>query len=157
MCASGVVALFAPVRLQQDAIDLIEVDGLGAISDSLDEGAEAEVAYASQQALRRADDQRERLEREGRVRESGAVELGMNEAGEVFRRELGDEDGEGDAALELVVRAERELGEELGLGDEDEVVVLQEAAATPPLTASSPARAGAQPPAARHPSPVCPA
>ena len=53
------VALLSPVRLQQDAIDLLEVDGLGAIADSLDEGAETEIAYASQEAFRRADDERD--------------------------------------------------------------------------------------------------
>jgi hypothetical protein len=30
--------------LQQDAVDLLELDGLGAVSDGLDEGAEAKVA-----------------------------------------------------------------------------------------------------------------
>jgi hypothetical protein len=39
-----------PVRLKQDAIDLLEVDRLGAIADGFEESAQAEVSSPSQVA-----------------------------------------------------------------------------------------------------------
>ena len=41
------VSVFAPVGLQQDAVDLLEIDGAGAVADGLDERAEAEVAHSA--------------------------------------------------------------------------------------------------------------
>lgn len=41
------VDLLAPVGLEKDSIDLLEVDGFGAVSDGLEQGAEAEVPSAS--------------------------------------------------------------------------------------------------------------
>jgi hypothetical protein len=38
------VEFLAPVGLQQDAIDLLELDGFGAIAYGLEQGAEAEVS-----------------------------------------------------------------------------------------------------------------
>ena len=55
------VAVFAPVGLEQDAVDLFEVDGLCAISDGFDERGDAEVARASEDAFAGAYDESERL------------------------------------------------------------------------------------------------
>jgi hypothetical protein len=72
----GEVDLLAPVGLEEDAIDLFEVDGLGAIADRLEQGAETEVFGASEDALARADDEAERVVGEGGVGEGHPVELG---------------------------------------------------------------------------------
>ena len=59
--ASGRVAVLSPVRLEQDAVDLLEVDGLGAVSDGLEQSAEAEVAHATKHASGGAHDEGERV------------------------------------------------------------------------------------------------
>ncbi len=64
------VALLAPVRLDEHAVDLLEVDGLHAVTHGLDERTEAEVARAPQDTIRRPCDQREGRRSEGLVRRS---------------------------------------------------------------------------------------
>src|SRR5690606_16826234 len=100
--------------------------GLGAVTDGLEERAEAEVADAAEAPLGGTHDEREGVGGEDRVREPGAIELGADEGGDVVGRELRQEHGVGHAAAQVLVRRERELGERLGLGNEDEVVVLRE-------------------------------
>ena len=51
------------MRLQQDAVDLLEVDGADAVANGLEERADAQVAGAAQVALGGADDEPERLRR----------------------------------------------------------------------------------------------
>lgn len=65
--------------LQEDAIDLFEVDGLGAVSHCFEQVCDAEVASAAQHAFRRADEQAERIVGEGAVREGDPVELSADE------------------------------------------------------------------------------
>jgi hypothetical protein len=60
------------------------------------------------------------------VGESGTIELGAHEGEDVVGGELAEEHRVGDATAEVIVGREGELGEELGLCDEDEVVVLGE-------------------------------
>jgi len=54
---------------------VFEVDDAGLVADGLDEGAQAEVAGAAQQAFAGADDEGERFRGEGVVAEAGVVEL----------------------------------------------------------------------------------
>lgn len=49
------------MRLNEDAVDRIEVDGPGLRAHGFDEGAQAQVAGPPQEPLRRTDDERERL------------------------------------------------------------------------------------------------
>ncbi len=51
--------MLTPVGLEEDAVDLLEIDGLDAIADGLDESAEAEVADATEDALGGTDDKGE--------------------------------------------------------------------------------------------------
>lgn len=120
------VALSPPVGLQQDAVDLLEVDGLGAVADGLHHGGEGEVSDASEDAFAGARDEVERLVGEGVMAESDFVELPEDEGDGVVGREPLQQDGVGDAAPEVVVHSQIQLGEQLWLGDEDEVVVLGE-------------------------------
>ncbi len=111
---------------------------LDAIADGLEERAEAEVSDASEDALGGACDEGEGVVGEDGVGESSAIELGADEGEDVVGGELSEEDGVGDATAKVVVRREGELGEELGLCDEDEVValgkVLEEETKTPEIT-----------------------
>ena len=73
-CA-GTVMMFSPVGLHEDAIDVLECDGPALLADGLDEGAEAEVASASDEAIARSDDECQGLIGEGVVCQSNAIEL----------------------------------------------------------------------------------
>jgi hypothetical protein len=81
------------VGLEEDAVDLGEVDGLEAISDGLEERAEAEVSDASEDAFGGACDEGEGVVGEDGVGEPGAIELGADEGEDVVGGELGEEDG----------------------------------------------------------------
>src|SRR5687768_13644256 len=73
------VDLLAPVRLEQDAIDLLELDGFGAVADGFEQGAQAEISRLAQTAIGRAHDEAECVVGEGAVGERGLVELGPDE------------------------------------------------------------------------------
>ena len=45
------VLLSSPVGLHEDAVDLFEVDGAGAVADGFQQGGDAEVACAPEDAL----------------------------------------------------------------------------------------------------------
>jgi hypothetical protein len=67
------------MRLNEDAVDLLEIHDAGLVSDGFDERAEAQVAGAAQQTFAGAHDQGQGFGREGVVAETGAVELLQNE------------------------------------------------------------------------------
>jgi hypothetical protein len=52
------VQFLAPMGLEQDAVDLLQVNCFGAVADGLEQGADAEDSFAG------ADDERERVVRE---------------------------------------------------------------------------------------------
>ena len=99
------VSLPTPVRLQEDAVDLLEVDSLRLISDSFHHGCDAEVSDASDHSFARSCDEVECLVGEGVVAECDLVELLENELDGVIRREFLQHDRVGDAASEIVVDA----------------------------------------------------
>ncbi|MBK7582067.1 MAG: hypothetical protein IPI67_17905 [Myxococcales bacterium] len=112
--------------LEQDAVDLLQVDGFGAVAHGFEQGAEAEVSGAAQDALGRADDEAERVVSEGRVGERHLVELGADEVGHAVGCELLHQDRVGDAVLDVFVDGEAQAAEQLGLGDQDQAVILGE-------------------------------
>lgn len=61
--------------LEKDAVDLLEVDGAGAVADGLHQSTKAEVARAAEVALAGADDESERLGGERGVGKRDGVEL----------------------------------------------------------------------------------
>ena len=67
--------------LHEDGVDLFEIDGSGVKSDGFDEGADAEVFNGTQGAFGNTEDQGGGILGEGAVRESGAVELGVDVVG----------------------------------------------------------------------------
>jgi hypothetical protein len=73
------IAVLSRVGLEQHAIDLFEVDGPGAVPDCLDEGCDAEVSGAPEDAFGGPYDEPKRYGREGRVRHRDAIELGPDE------------------------------------------------------------------------------
>ena len=116
--------VFSPVRLQEDAVDLVEADDLLAVSDGFEHGGETEVADPPEDALGGADDQGDGVFAEGVVAEADDVELGIEEGLQVVGIEPGDTDGIGDAALDVLIDGQVQLVHELGLGEEDQVMIL---------------------------------
>ena len=47
----GQIGFFLPMRLEQDAIDVVDVDGLVGAADGLDHAADAEIAILAQDAI----------------------------------------------------------------------------------------------------------
>ena len=74
------VDLLAPVGLKQDAVDLLELDGFGAVAHGLEQGAKTEISRLAQAAFGRAHDEAERVVGEGAVGECGLVELGRTKS-----------------------------------------------------------------------------
>ena len=65
--------------LNEYAVDLFEIDDADLVAHGFDEAAQAQVAGAAQEAFAGADDQGQRLRREGVVAQAGAVELAQDE------------------------------------------------------------------------------
>ena len=63
------------MRLNEDAIDLLEIHDAGLVADRLDERAQTQVAGAAQQSFAGTDDECQRFGREGVVAETGAIQL----------------------------------------------------------------------------------
>ncbi len=59
--------VMSPVGLDEDGVDLLQVDAFGLVADGLQEGTEAEVADAAQEAFSGADDEGEGFLGEGVV------------------------------------------------------------------------------------------
>ena len=63
----GAVAVFAPVRLNENAVDLFEIDDADLIAHGFDERTQAQVAGAAQQSFAGTHDQGQRFGRKGIV------------------------------------------------------------------------------------------
>ena len=74
------VAVISPVGLNEDAVDLLEIDGADLVAHRFDQGAETEIAGAPQQAFGGADDEGQGLRAESVVAQAGAVELSQDKA-----------------------------------------------------------------------------
>ena len=47
----GCVLLFTPMRLHEDAVDLVKADFAFAVADGFEQGSDAQVAYAAKDAF----------------------------------------------------------------------------------------------------------
>ena len=61
----GLVTVFSPMGLNEDAVDLFEVHDAVLVADGFDERTQAEIAGAAQQAFAGTHDQGQRFGREG--------------------------------------------------------------------------------------------
>jgi len=114
------------VGLKQDAVDLFEVGGFGAVADSFEEAGQGDVPGAADEALGGSDDEIERLGGECLVGEADLVELAEDEVADLIGIEFGQEDRVGDAAFDVVVDGEVDFGQEGGLADENQIVIFGE-------------------------------
>jgi hypothetical protein len=121
-----VVGVFLPVRLQEDAVDVVDVDALVGGADRLDQAADAEVAGLAQDAVGGADNEVDGGSGEGVVGQSDAIEFAQDEVTHVVGIEPLGDDRVGDAALDVLVDAEVQSGEQIGPAEQDQVVVFGE-------------------------------
>ena len=114
------------MRLHEDGVDLFEIDGFGAVTDGFEQCAEAEIFHSTQGSFRGADDESGGVLGEGAVRESDTIKLAVDEVEQCGGCEGVDAGGVGDSVFDVAVVAELEGGVELGLAEEDEVVIFGE-------------------------------
>lgn len=74
--------------LQQDTVDLLQVDGLGAIAHGFQERSHAQVSSSAKHSLRRPHDEGERVVSESVVGESNAVELSTDKISDDIGRQF---------------------------------------------------------------------
>lgn len=97
MPCGGSEDLFAsPMRLEQHAVDLLELDGFCSVADGLKQACDAEVSRILRSTEGVLRHERERVGYKDFVRECDAVGLAEDEALHVVGRELVDESEEGD-------------------------------------------------------------
>ena len=119
-------AVQSPMRLDEDAIDDLQVDGLLPVAHRLEHAGESEVARPAQESVRGTDDQREGLFGEEVVAKTRLVQLGENESGHVVVDEFFHDHRIGDPALQVLVDLQAHMGQAFVLADKDEVVVFGE-------------------------------
>jgi hypothetical protein len=110
--ACGLFLLFAlmtPVGLQQHAIDLLQIDGTGAVAHGLEKRCDAKVSRGAQHTLRRSYDEPECFFGEGIVGECDAVELGENEGYCTIGRKLWHQCEIGNKASDVIIDGQGEL------------------------------------------------
>jgi len=95
--------------LEEYAVDLLESDGFGLIADGFEERADAKIPCLANDAVGGTRDEVEGLVGESVVTEADAIELGKDEGLGVVGGEFLDDDGIGDAGLDVLVDGEVEL------------------------------------------------
>ena len=111
VCGGDPVVAFAPVRLHERGVDVGGGDGVGLGAHRLHEAGGGEVDGVAQDAAAAGGDQVEGGGVQTAVGESAAVELAQDERFDVVWSERLQQRGERDAALQVFVDGEGELGE----------------------------------------------
>jgi len=112
--------------LNENAVDLFEVHNAGLVADSFDEGSQAEIAGASQQAFAGADDEHEGFGGERVVTQAGPVELIQDELLDGFRRQPLEQGRIGDAGADFLVDGQAQGLEQRWLAKEGQAVGARE-------------------------------
>ena len=95
-----------PVGLEQDGVDLLEIDGFGLVAHGFDHGSDAEVSDGSESAFGASGDEVDGFFGKGGVGQADALELGVDEVGEINGGEGFEFGGVGDAGFKIVVETE---------------------------------------------------
>ena len=114
------------MRLDQHAVDDVDIDGFLGGSDGFEHAGDAEVASFTQDAIGGSNDQIECRLREDVVAEADAVEFGEDESLHVVGIEAFGDDRIRDAALDVLVDVQGQAAEQGRLADEDQIMVLGE-------------------------------
>jgi len=114
--------VFSPVGLNEDAVDLLEIDGAGLVAHGFDEGTNGEIAGAAEDSVPGAHDESESFGSERVVAKAAAVELIEEEGFDGLGGKPWHEGGEGDAGFDFLVDRKAQGLEQRGLAKEQEVV-----------------------------------
>lgn len=95
-----------PVGLEEDSVNLLEIDGFGAVPDGFDHGTDAEVLHGPEGAFGTSGDEVDGLFGKGGVGEADTFKLPVDVVGEVLRGEGLEFGAVGDAGLEVLVGPE---------------------------------------------------
>ncbi len=120
--SDGLVTVFSPIGLNEDAIDLFEIHDAGLVANGFDEGTQTEVAGAAQQPFARTNNQGQRLGRESIVAQAGPIELAEDESLDGFGSQPGQHDRVGDAGADFLVDGQRQRLQQGRLADKHQVV-----------------------------------
>ena len=112
--------------LDEDFVDNVDGDGFGTCPDCFDEAGDAKISTPSEVSVGGANDEGDGLFGEDVVSEPGLVELFEDEFFHVVGVEFEEGSGEGDSGFDVFIDAQGHGGEEVGLAEEDEVVVFGE-------------------------------
>jgi len=108
--------------LDEDAVDLFAVHDPDLVAHGLDQGTQAEVAGAAQQAIAGTDDQGQGLGTEGMVLQIGAIQLAQDQRFDGFRSQAGQDHRAGHAGADFLVDGQSQGLEQRRLADEHQVV-----------------------------------
>ncbi len=108
--------------LDEDAVDLFEVHDAGLVANGFDEGSQTEIAGAAQETFTGADDERQRIGREGIVAQAGAIQLVHDKLLDGFGSQAGEEGRVSDAGADFLVDGQGQGLQQRRLADEDQVV-----------------------------------
>ena len=100
------------MRLDEHAVDLIEIDDSVVLPDGLEQATGAQIFGPSDDAVCGADDQGYCLFGEAIMPEPGLVELPQDEGLHVIGVELFDGGGESDSAFDILVHLQGKLHEQ---------------------------------------------
>ena len=89
--------------LDEDAVDLLEINGADLVAHRFDQRAEAQIAGAPQQAFGGTDDEGQGLQAERVVAQAGSVELSQDEGLRGLGSQAGQEDRIGDPGADFFI------------------------------------------------------
>ena len=119
------VDFLLPVRLQQHAIDHVDVDRRASgRADRFEHRGQAQIATATQHAVGRADDQLGRSGGERVVRQPDAIQLALDELTHRVIVQTPGDDRVGHAAFDVLVDRQIQVRQQFDLADQNQVVVL---------------------------------
>ena len=118
------VGFLLPVRLHQDAVDVVDVNGFVGRANGLDQAADAEIAGLAQDAVGGADDQVDGGLREGVVSQADAVQFTQEEVTHAVGTQAFGDHRVGHATFDILIDAEVESRQQVRSAHEDQVVVL---------------------------------
>jgi len=111
--------MISPMRLNEDAIDLLEVNFLGLVPNRFQKSREAKIAETTQDAFRGANDQGQSFIGKSIVTQSCAIELIEDKGFCLIRVESRKDDGVSDPRFDVLMDRKTDIVEQIGLAEED--------------------------------------
>ena len=121
----GQVDFLLPVRLEENAVDQIDIDrSSGGGSDGFEHCGQAQVATPTQDAVGRTDDQLGRGFGKRVVSQSDAIKFAMDKVAHAVVMQPLCDHRISHSTLDILIHGQIQIGEQLHLADQNQVVVL---------------------------------